>query len=323
MISGKNILVTGGAGFIGSNLVEKLVNDNNVTVIDNLSNVPDDRYIRNFNKMKNFKFLKRDLYEQDTFKDLPKFDLVAHLAAHSDVRGGYEHPEVDFKQNIEVTRNILEFIRKTGIKEMMFSSTSTVYGEASVIPTPETYGPCKPISSYGATKLADEALIFAYSSYYHFRASVFRFANVVGKNSTHGAIYDFIKKLKENPKKLDVLGDGAQAKSYIHVSDCVNAILFVHSLSKVTDLFNLGNTGVTSVKKIADIVVKELGLKDVNVNFTGGYEGRGWVGDVKLAELDTAKTARLGWKNEHSSDDAVKTAAHEIMTQVRIDKSLI
>ncbi|MCL4400744.1 NAD-dependent epimerase/dehydratase family protein [Candidatus Parvarchaeota archaeon] len=323
MLSNMKILITGGAGFIGSNVVEKLVADNEITVIDNLSNVPDDRYIRDFRKKKSFSFLKKDLADPETFKDLPKFDVILHLAAHSDVRGGYEHPEIDFRQNIEVTRNLLEFIRQKGIKELMFSSTSAVYGEASVIPTPETYGPCKPISSYGATKLADEALIFAYSSYYHFRASVFRFANVVGKNSTHGAIYDFIKKLKENPKKLDVLGDGAQAKSYIHVSDCVNAILFVHSLSKVTDLFNLGNTGVTSVKKIADIVVKELGLKDVNVNFTGGYEGRGWVGDVKLAELDTAKTARLGWKNEHSSDDAVKTAAHEIMTQVRIDKSLI
>ena len=309
------VLITGGAGFIGSNAVEKLVADNEITVIDNLSNVPDDRHIRNFRKKKNFSFLKRDLADPGTFTDLPKFDVILHLAAHSDVRGGYEHPEIDFRQNIEVTRNLLEFIRQKGIKELLFSSTSAVYGEASVIPTPETYGPCKPISSYGATKLADEALIFAYSSYYHFRASVFRFANVVGKNSTHGAIYDFIKKLKENPKKLDVLGDGMQAKSYIHVSDCVNAMLFVHRLSKSTNLFNLGNHGTTSVKRIAEMVIDHLELKKVKLKFTGGFEGRGWRGDIKLAELSTEKISKLGWKNKYWSDDAINKAIGEVVIQ--------
>jgi UDP-glucose 4-epimerase len=312
MVFSKNILVTGGAGFIGSNTVEKLIKDNEVTVIDNLSNVPDDRFIRNFQKMKNFHFLKRDLNELSTFQDLPRFDIIIHLAAHSDVRGGFEHPEVDFKQNVEATRNLLEFMRKKEIKELIFSSTSAVYGEASVMPTPENYGPCKPISTYGATKLADEALISAYSSYYDFKASIFRFANVVGKNSTHGAIFDFIRRLKENPKNLNILGDGTQAKSYIYVSDCIDAMLFVHSKSKATDIFNLGNKGTTSIITIANSVIKGLNLSNVKITLSGGYEGRGWRGDVKKTELSTEKVAAFGWKNQFGSDAAIEEAIKQL-----------
>jgi UDP-glucose 4-epimerase len=316
MMENKNILITGGAGFIGSNAVERLVEGNNITVIDNLSNEPDDRNISKFKNKQNFKFLKRDLLDQNTFKDLPKFDVVIHMAAHSDVRGGFENPDIDFKQNIEVTRNLLEFIRREKIKELLFSSTSAVYGEATIMPTPENYGPCKPISSYGATKLACEGLISAYSSYYGFRASIFRFANVVGKNSTHGAAFDFIKRLMENPKKLEVLGDGTQAKSYIHVSDCIESMLFAHSKSRVTDIFNLGNKGMTSVEKIAKIVIEKMGLKNVRVVFAGGYQGRGWIGDVKKAELAVEKIEKMGWKNKYSSDQAVEVAVDEIKKQV-------
>ncbi len=312
MIKNKRILVTGGAGFVGSNMVAALANDNEVTVIDNLSNVPDDRYIKEFSGINNFRFLKRDITEERTFDDLPGFDLIVHLAANSDVQKGSQNPDIDLKQNIIGTRNVLDFVRKKSIPEMMFSSTSAVYGEATVMPTRENYGPCKPISSYGASKLADEGLISAYSHYYGTRASIFRFANVVGRHSTHGVIFDFIKRLRENPKTLDILGDGTQAKSYIHVSDCVNAMIYVHERSKETDVFNLGNEGVTSVRKIADMVVKSLDLKDVKYNFTGGFGGRGWKGDVKLAQLATSKVSAMGWKNKYGSDDAVKISIDEV-----------
>ncbi len=227
------------------------------------------------------------------------------------MRGGFEHPEIDFKHNIEATRNLLDFIRQSKIKELVFSSSCAVYGEATIIPTPESYGPCKPISSYGATKLAGEALILVYSNYYNFKASIFRFANIVGKNCTHGVIADFLKKLKENPKKLDILGDGTQEKSYIDVSDCVAAMLLINSKSNISDIFNLGNVGRTSVKKIANMVIKSYGLKDVKINFTRGYQGRDWQGDIKQAELSIEKVFKLGWKNKYGSDEAIEKAIQE------------
>lgn len=311
MITGKKILVTGGAGFIGSNTVARLVNDNSLTIIDNLSNEPDDRFIRPFKNKADFKFIKKDITKSSTFDKLGKFDIVIHLAANSDVRRGAENPDIDFKQNIVGTRNVLEFMRKSKSEELLFSSTSAVYGDAKILPTPETYGPCLPISSYGASKLADEGLINAYSSYYGIKASIFRYANVVGKNSTHGVIFDFLARLKENKKRLDILGDGTQAKSYIHVSDCVDAMIFIHQKSNGTDVFNLGNDKMTSVKNIADMVIRKLGLKEVEYNFTGGFEGRGWKGDVKKAQLDTKKVLSMGWENKYTSDESVGRSIEE------------
>ncbi len=311
MTESKKLLVTGGAGFIGSNTVSRLVDQNDVTVIDDLSNEPDDRFIRRFIGRGNFRFIKKDITKPRTFDGLGKFDLIIHLAANSDVKKGSENPDIDFKQNIVGTKNVLDFMKNGGCSELLFSSTSAVYGEAAVLPTPETYGPCMPISSYGASKLADEGMITAYSHYYGIRASIFRFANVVGINSTHGVIFDFINRLRADGSRLDILGDGTQAKSYIHVSDCVDAMLFLHSRSEKTDVFNLGNEKMTSVRKIADIVVEKLGLRNVRYEFVGGVDGRGWKGDVKKAQLDTSKVSALGWKNRHGSDAAVEKAVEE------------
>ena len=318
MTNNLNVLVTGGAGFIGSNAAERLLEENNVTVIDNLSNVPDDRHIRKFKNKKNFKFLKKDITNSKTFESLGNFDLVMHLAAHSDVRGGELRPELDFKQNAVGTFNLLEFMRKKKLKNLIFSSTSAVYGEATVIPTPENYGPCRPISTYGATKLADEALIFAYSYYYDIKSTIFRFANVVGKNSTHGVIFDFLNMLHKNNEQLNILGDGTQSKSYIHVSDCVSAMLFLNKKMKDTDIFNLSNSTVTSVKTIADIAVRKLRLSDVKYTFSGGYNGSGWIGDVKFSHLDPKKSVNYGWKNKFSSDEAVERATEEMVNQLNL-----
>lgn len=315
-IEGKNILITGGAGFIGSNMVEHLVEKNNVTVLDNFS-ATDDRYIARFRARKNFKIVRGDITRTETFHDLGSYDMVMHLAANSDVRFGSKDPVVDFRTNDMGTVNLLEYMRKEDTPEIAFASSSTVYGEAEIIPTPESYGPYRPISSYGASKAAGESYIFAYSHYYGIRGSIFRFANVVGKNSTHGVIYDFIRKLQSNPMELEILGDGSQKKSYIHVTDCIGAMLFIHSLGLKSDVYNLGNTTMTSVLTIADGVCKIMGLKGVRYRFVPGNDGRGWPGDVKIAQLSIEKITKLGWRNRYGSDEAVQTSIGEIFRGIQ------
>jgi len=310
-----NILITGGAGFIGSNAVESLVESNQITVMDNLRNV-DDRFIKRFRNHKNFTFRKLDITKSSDFAGLGNFDLILHLAANSDVRGGSEDPETDFIINAQGTLNVLEFMRRTDTNRIMFASSSTVYGEASTMPTPETYGPYLPISTYGASKMAGEGFISAYSHYYGFVGAIFRFANIVGKNSTHGVIFDFINKLRRNSRELEILGDGSQRKSYLHVSDCIGSMFYINSLLRKTDVYNLGNLETTSVLKIADLVIKEMKLSNVEKKLTGGPEGRGWKGDVKFAQLSIDKLKSTGWVNSYSSDLSVEIAVKEALSQI-------
>lgn len=310
------ILITGGAGFIGSNMVERLIGENDITVLDNLSNV-DERYVEKYQGKPNFKFVKGDLNQLPDLGIGKDIDVVIHLAANSDVRNGAEGPKIDYDNNVSATFKLLEYMRSADIGHILFASSSTVYGEASVMPTPENYGPYMPISSYGASKMAGEGFITAYSHYYDIKGSIFRFANIVGKNSTHGVIFDFIKKLEKTPRQLEILGDGSQRKSYLYVEDCVNSMIYVHDKSPKTDIFNLGNRETTSVTRIADIVTSEMGLKDVEYNYTGGINGRGWKGDVKIAQLDVEKLFSLGWKNKLDSDGSVVQATKETIRQMR------
>ncbi len=314
-MKGRKILVTGGAGFIGSNMVETLIQDNEVIALDNLSNV-DERYVEPFRSSGNFKFIRGDINDLSSVPGLDGVDVVIHLAANSDVRNGAENPSVDFQNNVAGTFSLLEYMRKSEVKEILFASSSTVYGEASVMPTPENYGPYMPISSYGASKMACEGFITAYSHYYGIKGTIFRFANIVGKNSTHGVIFDFIKKLQKNNRELEILGDGTQRKSYLYVEDCVKSMIYVHEKSQKTDIYNLGNPLTTSVSRIADIVVSAMGLGDVKFNYTGGVNGRGWKGDVKIAQLGIEKLASTGWKNRYDSDGAVVQATKETISQM-------
>jgi UDP-glucose 4-epimerase len=242
-------------------------------------------------------------------------DTVFHLAANPDVRLGAENTSVHFEQNILATYTLLEESRKQGIKKIIFTSSSTVYGEADVIPTSETYAPLIPISLYGASKLAAESLICAYCHTFDISSVLYRFANVVGPKSTHGVTYDFIKKLKKNPNKLEILGDGTQKKSYLYIADCIDAMLFGMNKSKdKVEIFNIGSLDWVDVKTIADIVSEEMKVHPT-FEFTGGIDGgRGWKGDVKMMKLSIEKLMNLGWKPRFNSEEALRKTAKWLLS---------
>ncbi|MEM3770007.1 MAG: NAD-dependent epimerase/dehydratase family protein [Candidatus Bathyarchaeia archaeon] len=317
----ERVFITGGAGFIGSHLVDRLCEmGEDVIVFDNLSSGTVEN-VKKWLNMPNFKFIRGDLLSlKEIIKSIEGCDTVFHLAANPEVRVGSENPKIHYEQNVLATFNLLEVIRKVGrVKTLIFTSSSTVYGDAIAIPTPEDYAPLKPISAYGASKLAAEALISAYANTYGFQAIIYRLANIVGQRSQHGVIHDFIKKLKENPKKLEILGDGTQTKSYLHVEDCIDAILTgLYKSNERVGIFNVGSEDQVVVEEIADIVCAKMGLKSVQYVFTGGVDGgRGWKGDVRVMLLNIEKLKKLGWKPKLKSRQAVERAVSEILHATR------
>jgi len=304
--------VTGGAGFIGSHLVDKLVDMGEVTVYDNLSSGREE-FLAHVRGKKGFVLVKDDLLEFNTLKKaMENHEVVFHLAANSEAIGSIEDTGLDLKQGTIATHNVLEAMRLNRIGKMVFASSSTVYGETPVEHIPENYGPLQPISLYGASKLACEGLITAFCHLFNVQAWIFRFANVVGPRTTHGVILDFMNKLKRNPAELEILGDGTQEKPYIHVEDCVEGILygFQHSSERV-NVFNLGTSSSTNVSTIARMLVEEIGLANVEFKYTGG--NRGWPGDVPQVRFDTSRMERLGWKPKYTSDEAVRKAISDVL----------
>ncbi|MCD6223206.1 MAG: NAD-dependent epimerase/dehydratase family protein [Thermoplasmata archaeon] len=308
-------LVTGGAGFIGSHLIDALLKkDYDVACIDNFSSGKMEFIEHNLDKIE---LIKGDLLNRDDIKKaLKSVDIVFHLAANPDVRLGVENTKIHFEQNILATYNLLEEMRLAGVKKIVFTSSSTVYGEAEKIPTPEDYGPLIPISLYGASKLAAEALITAYCHTFDMEAKIYRFANVVGPRSTHGVIYDFIHKLLKDKTKLEILGDGSQKKSYLYIDDCIDAMFFGLQSSKQVDIFNIGSEDWVNVKRIAEIVSEEMKLQPEFI-FTGGIDGRGWKGDVKIMKLDITKLKNMGWKPRYNSEEAVRMTAKWMIEKLR------
>jgi UDP-glucose 4-epimerase len=305
--------VTGGAGFIGSHLVDSLIeNGHSVTVYDNLSS-GNKQFIQHHLHQQNFTFINADLLNlKRVKKEIQDHDIVFHLAANPHVRLGEKQTDLDLNQGIVATYNILEAMRHSSIKKIVFSSSSVVYGETAELSLPETYGPTLPISMYGAGKLGAEGLISAFCSTFDFQAWMYRFANVVGRRGTHGVIVDFIEKLKKNPKELEILGDGKQSKPYLYVSDCVEGILFGFSAAHDhMNLFNLSCDTTTTVTRIAEMVVQEMELKNVTFKYTGGL--RGWKGDVPRFQLDAHKMNKLGWKATLTSDEAVRQAIQDVL----------
>jgi UDP-glucose 4-epimerase len=307
-------VVTGGAGFIGSHLVDTLVaRKSRVTVIDSLGAGSKKNLARHLGKGK-VTLVVADLLDdgwQDTFAGA---DRIWHLAADPDVRQSALSPQGPVTNNITATFRILEAMRLHHVPELAFTSTSTVYGEAGVLPTPEEYTPLEPISVYGASKLACEALISAYCHSFSMRSWIFRFANIIGARSGHGVIPDFIKKLADNPLKMEILGDGNQKKSYLEVQECVDAMLFATGHAGATvNTFNIGSEDWIDVKEIAGIVAKAMGLSMVRYSFTGGE--RGWVGDVPKMQLSIARMKDLGWKPRHGSRQSVRIAVAAMLAE--------
>ncbi|NPV63113.1 MAG: NAD-dependent epimerase/dehydratase family protein [Methanotrichaceae archaeon] len=314
----KSILVTGGAGFIGSHLTDMLVAENEVTVLDNLSSGKKEHLDRHLGR-KNFEFLQSDLLDQKAVEEaVADKDLVFHVAANPDVKLGAEDTRVHLDQNVLATYNLLEAMRKSGVSKIAFTSTSTVYGEADLIPTPEDYGPLKPISLYGASKLSCEALISSYCHTFEMQSWIYRFANIVGERGTHGVLVDFIRKLQEDPRHLQILGSGNQRKSYLEVKDCAEAMVHcVDRADEETNIFNIGSSDFVDVTRIADIVAEEMGLSDVEYRYTGGIDGRGWKGDVKVMLLDIDRIRGLGWKPRQGSEGAIRTAVRALLRELQ------
>lgn len=303
-LEGKTVVVTGGAGFIGSRLVERLVSDSEVRVLDDLSRgkrgrVPADASLCTADI----------LDEHATRETLEGADVVFHLAANPDVRSGVDDTSVHMEQNAEATNVVLDAAHEAGVDTFAFASTSTVYGEAPR-PTPETHGPLEPISLYGASKLAGEGLCTAYQGTFGVDAYVYRFANVVGERG-HGVVPDFVDKLCDDPNKLRILGDGEQRKSYTHVSDCVDAMLHVVETDVCDETFyNIGTYDTISVTHIAEVVSDVMGV-DPSFEYTGGE--RGWKGDVPRMRLDIEKLVSTGWEPSLNSEESVRRAAESLL----------
>jgi len=312
------VLVTGGAGFIGSHLVDRLMESGNeVRVLDDLS-AGSMENVEHWLDHERFEFMRGDMRDPDVSEEAVEgVDVVFHLAANPEVRIGSQSPELLYETNVSITHNLLEAVRVSDVKYLVFTSSSTVYGDARVIPTPEDYGPLEPISVYGGAKLAAEALISGYAHTFGFKALIFRLANIIGERSNHGVIYDFIAKLRGNPDELEILGDGTQRKSYLHVSDTVEGMLqvFEHfrNENRSVDFYNLGNDDWITVREIAEIVSERMGLKPA-FRFTGGVDGgRGWKGDVKFMRLSIEKARRTGWRPELNSHEAVTRTVEELL----------
>jgi UDP-glucose 4-epimerase len=309
----KRVLVTGGAGFIGSHLADRLMADGkSVTVYDNLSSGRRE-WIEHHLPKRRFRFVEADLLDFSTLKEtMEGHDLVWHLGANTDIPTGNQVVDLDLKNCTIATHNVLEAMRVTNVQRIVFASSATVYGDAPPQPLAETYGPLLPISLYGAGKLACEGLISAYSHLFGIQALIFRFANVVGGRMGHGVIYDFIQKLTRNPRELEVLGDGKQEKPFFLVEDCIEGKFWAleHSNSSC-EVYNLGCTTFTRIDRVAQIVGEEMGLKDVRIRHTGG--SRGWPGDVPIVRFDADKMAKLGWTVRHTSDEAVRIAARRLL----------
>lgn len=306
------VLVTGGAGFIGSHVVDELVRrEHHVVVYDNIS-TGFERHLERSIGSGRAKLVKADILDQESLaRAMEGASTVFHLAANADVRGGKADRSVDLDQNIIGTHKVMEAMVKTGAKNIVFTSSATVYGEPDRFPTPEDYAPLQ-TSLYGASKLAAEAMIQAYSGYFGITSHTFRFVSWIGERYSHGVIFDFINKLRSNPEEMEILGDGNQKKSYLHVEDGVRGIFeAVEGLKDLKNVVNLGHVDYMNVTDLAQIVCEEMGLKRVSFRYTGGT--RGWIGDSPFVHLDISKIRSVGFVPRVTIEEGVRRTARYLL----------
>jgi len=316
--------IVGGAGFIGSHFVDSLLAQsdiNAVTIYDNFSSGKKWHLSQHKND-KRFRLIEGDISNYEYLRQsMVGHDTVIHLASNPDIARAAGEPAIDFEQGTQLTHYILEAMRMTGTSRILYASGSGVYGDVGELEVSENFGPQIPISTYGASKLAGEALIAAYAHMFDMSGLAFRFGNVVGPRQTHGVGFDFIRKLKETPNELTILGDGQQSKSYVYISDIVNAVLLANE--KVNEhfaVFNVATGDYITVQEIANIAVKKVvgDLSKVKLSFTGG--DRGWKGDIPVVRLNIDKIRNLGWKCHHTSVEAIEKSISGMLEEMNCDQ---
>lgn len=311
--------VAGGAGFIGSHLVRKILNEESeskVLIYDNFSS-GQMWHIEDVADDKRLKIIKGDIKDIELLvNSMIDVDCVYHFASNPDISKAVTQPDIDFWEGTFLTNNILEAIRRNNVKKLIYASGSGVYGDTGYTEAGEDYSPMVPISTYGASKLAGEALISSYCFMFGLNAGAFRFANVVGPNQTHGVGFDFLNKLIKNPNELDILGNGTQSKSYIYVYDVLNAIRMVEQkYLKGYSYFNVATNDYITVREIAEVVLEVMMLKNVKLNF--GDSDRGWKGDVPVVRLNSDKIRNLGWSNKFNSKQAIQESVSQMFKKIK------
>ncbi len=314
MSKGEKILITGGAGFIGSHLGDRLLAEGAaVTAVDDLS-LGKLVHLESARRNPRFNFFRGDILEPGTLESVFKegnFASVWHLAANSDIQRGGEETDRDLKLTFLTTFRVLEAMRKFNVRELIFASSSAIYGEVEA-EIREDHGPLQPRSFYGAAKNAAEAYISAFAHQFEMRAWIFRFPNVVGSRLTHGVVHDFIKRLQADPRQLTILGDGNQLKPFLHVDDLIDAMLLARErLSEPLNCLNIAAETRTPVRRVAEIVIEEMGLEGVPISFTGGLAG--WKGDIPRYRYDLTRIKSLGWTPRHTSDEAIRLSVRETL----------
>lgn len=312
------ILVTGAAGFIASSLIPRLLaRGDEVAGVDNFF-LGKRAYVVQHPRFTLHEFDLLDLDRTVALVQSFQPDRVWHLAANSDISYGTTYTDFDLKGGTIVTYNVLEAMRRASTREIVFSSSGAVYGEPTVMPTPEDYGPILPISLYAASKVACETLITAFAHNYDIRCWIYRFGNIVGPNPTHGVIHDFVLRLREDPRRLVVLGDGTQSKPYVHVDDCLDGMEFgVERARDAVNVYNLAVDDQTSVREITDWTIEAMGIPRDTIDVQYGDSPRGWRGDVAQVKLDTRRMTALGWRPKLSSAASVRKTIAQVVEQFR------
>ena len=314
-LSPERFFIVGGAGFIGSHFGEHLLEaGHGVTAYDNFSSGTEG-HIAPLRANPAFRLARGDVHAREALAEAMRgHDTVIHLASNPDIAKAMADPDVDFREGTELTRNVLEAMRQTGVRRIIYASGSGVYGDLGNREVDEDHGPMVPVSPYGASKLAGEALISAYAHMFEMRARVFRFGNVVGARQTHGVGYDFLRRLMADPARLTILGDGRQSKSYVHVTDVVRAVMTAHAAGDVPwCAYNVCTGDYITVTEIAGIVSDVLGVRPAYA-YSGG--DRGWKGDVPVMRLDTSRIRALGWRCDHTSGEAIRRSIIEMREEI-------